>query len=468
MPPTLAALIYCAGIAGLFWLQGKATVRPSGALWIPLCWFMLACSRPVSGWLTPEGASIPLQMSEGNPVDRALLSMLLILASLVLLSRLRTLGPSLRMSWALALFLFYCLVSIAWSDYPDVAFKRLVREAGNWIMVLVICTEPQPLEAVLQLTQRSAYILLPLSVLFVKYYPFGRAYGYWNGETLYVGVTDNKNSLGMICLLFGVASVWRLLALAGPLRRMTASKMRSATVHCIVIALAGYLAVKANSVTALSCGVLVIGVLLLMRFRILTRQRFTIHAVVLLAVCIPLLALFVAPNPEAFEAVGRNATLTDRTMIWAAVLKLVPNDWLGTGYASFWLGPRLNVMIENVTHTWVPNQAHNGYLEVFVNLGWVGVGLLAVLLVSGYLKVIAACRKRETASDLMLAYFLIGIISNISEASFFRNLSPAWLFFLIAIIVPSQKAKRWCPPERRWAKWRENRVREFSACEAAG
>jgi O-antigen ligase len=115
---------------------------------------------------------------------------------------------------------------------------------------------------------------------------------------------------------------------------------------------------------------------------------------------------------------------------------------VGTGYGSFWLGQRLDAMITNVTHTWVPNQAHNGYLEIFANLGWIGVALLGVVVLWGYVKVIHAWRGKAEASDLMIAYFVIGVISNISEASFFRNAIPVWLFFMIAVTMPLVKEER--------------------------
>ena len=99
-------------------------------------------------------------------------------------------------------------------------------------------------------------------------------------------------------------------------------------------------------------------------------------------------------------------------------------------------------MIANVTHTWVPNQAHNGYLEVFINLGWVGVGLFGIVILWGYCQVIHRWRQKNPAGDLMLAYFLVGMITNLSEASFFRNSAPAWLFFAIAITMPPIEEER--------------------------
>ena len=73
---------------------------------------------------------------------------------------------------------------------------------------------------------------------------------------------------------------------------------------------------------------------------------------------------------------GRDSTLTGRTEIWTHVLWVAGNPLLGTGFESFWLGDRL-------ANVWsiMPGiqEAHNGYLEVYLNLGWIGVTLLAVI-----------------------------------------------------------------------------------------
>jgi O-antigen ligase len=246
----------------------------------------------------------------------------------------------------------------------------------------------------------------------------------------------------MISVHLGLASVWHLLHPLANVGNKTHNGMRHVTVHCTLLALAVYLLAKANSVTSLLCGLLTAVMLWSLRLRVFAKGRALIHIFVLAIIAIPLVAVFAPPSPDVFEAVGRNSTLTDRTIIWAWVLRLMPNDWIGAGYSSFWLGPRLETMIVNVTHTWAPNQAHNGYLEIFLNLGWVGVGLLGLVIFKGYCDVIAAWREKRPASDLMLAYFLIGVISNISEASFFRNLNSGWLFFLIAITSSKVTASR--------------------------
>ena len=79
---------------------------------------------------------------------------------------------------------------------------------------------------------------------------------------------------------------------------------------------------------------------------------------------------------------GRDPSLTDRTAVWADVLALQNRPMLGYGFESFWLGDRLMVLWNK--WWWRPTQAHNGYIETYLNLGLVGLGLLAGLLLSTF------------------------------------------------------------------------------------
>src|SRR5262249_4803600 len=155
---------------------------------------------------------------------------------------------------------------------------------------------------------------------------------------------------------------------------------------------------------------------------------------------IPASVLFLGAHPDALHAMGRNSTLTERTDLWAETLSLVRNPLFGTGFESFWLGPRLEEMWR--MNSWRPGEAHNGYLEVYLQLGWMGVTLLGVVLAKGYLTVFRALRRNDPAASLWLAYFLVGLVYNFTEAAFFRMQAPAWLFFLFAIVsVPAVRRK---------------------------
>jgi O-antigen ligase len=77
-------------------------------------------------------------------------------------------------------------------------------------------------------------------------------------------------------------------------------------------------------------------------------------------------------------------------------------------------------------------EAHNGYLEVYLNLGFIGAGLIIGMILVGYRHVIAALRQDPRIGSLRLAYFVVAIIFSLSEAGF-RETTLTWFFFLLAI-----------------------------------
>ena len=129
---------------------------------------------------------------------------------------------------------------------------------------------------------------------------------------------------------------------------------------------------------------------------------------------------------------GRDPTLTGRTAIWNLVLGMTANPLFGTGFESFWLGSRLQTMWS--IYWWHPNEAHNGYIEIFLDLGWVGVALLAVLLLSGFRNTFTAVRQQAEAGGLLLAYLVVVLIYNLTESAF-RELDPIWFVLLLSVIA---------------------------------
>ena len=130
------------------------------------------------------------------------------------------------------------------------------------------------------------------------------------------------------------------------------------------------------------------------------------------------------------HSLGRNSTLTGRTSIWKAVLSMHTNPVIGTGFESFWLGNRLeavwNMSVKGI------QEAHNGFIELYLNLGWMGLFLLGWLIVSGYRNGVAALRREPNDGRLRLAYLTAALIFSMTEAGL-RMLTPIWFAFLLAI-----------------------------------
>ena len=179
MPPPLASLLCTLFI---IWLLGRDIKRHrevSHALWVPLCWMLIIGSRLPSEWLGGGAIvlSTPTAYQEGSPLDRNVFLILILIGTAILLRRSVAWRPLLTNNLAIVLFFAYTLVSIGWSDFPMTAFKRWHKVLGHVIMALVVFTDRHPERAFRSLFRRCGYVLLPLSVLFIKYYPdLGRGF----------------------------------------------------------------------------------------------------------------------------------------------------------------------------------------------------------------------------------------------------------------------------------------------------
>src|SRR5208282_6115394 len=83
---------------------------------------------------------------------------------------------------------------------------------------------------------------------------------------------------------------------------------------------------------------------------------------------------------------------------------------------------------------WHPNEAHNGYIELFLDLGWVGLAFFGLVLVTGYRNVIRAFRQDPDAGRLRLAYFVVAVVYNFTESAT-RIMHPVSILFLLAILA---------------------------------
>jgi O-antigen ligase len=84
-------------------------------------------------------------------------------------------------------------------------------------------------------------------------------------------------------------------------------------------------------------------------------------------------------------------------------------------------------------------EAHNGYLETYLNLGWVGLVFLGVLIWTGYRNIQRLLERAPASGRLRLGYFVIALIYNFTEAGF-RSTDLIWFVFVLSIIWPAKVA----------------------------
>jgi exopolysaccharide production protein ExoQ len=437
MPPLIATVVYAVGILTLFLLDPDRKSRASPALWLAVAWLLINGSRPLSSWLEIQALSSPDQSLEGSPLDSIIYLGLLVAGIVVLLTRQATVKRFFRANAPMLVFVLYCALSVSWSDYPVVAFKRWIKSVGDVVMILIALTDSDRSSAVKRLLARPGFVLIPVSILLIKYYPdMARYYSPWEGTQFVSGVATDKNMLGMTCLVFGLGAWWRVL---GAWRqKKDRERTRRLIVHATILAMVIWLFWMADSMTSLSCFVLAGGLMTMTTLMKGARKPAVVHLLVAAAVGVSFCVLFLHVGGGALETMGRNPTLTGRTEIWKQLRSFSVNPVFGTGFQSFWLGERLQKIWATSNYLYGINESHNGYLEVLLNLGWIGVALLAVLIVTGYRNVIIKFRLDADAGRIWLAFFVAALVYGFTEASAFGMMTPVWIAFLLAITtVPS-------------------------------
>lgn len=433
MSSSLALLIFGGGVAGLFYLDRDKSVSTSKALWLPVMWLLIAGSRAPSSWfgMDNSGGNIASTL-DGSPVDAAIFEALIIAGVIVLYHRKNRAATLLKASGPVLVYFFYCLISTAWSPIHGPAFKRWIKDVGDLVMVLILVTEIDPVASLRRLYSRVGFILLPISVPLIRYTSLGVSYDE-TGPTN-TGVTTNKNSLGLIVFLISLGALWNVHALV--LDRKAPHRKRRLIAQFTLLLFGIALLQMAHCATAIACFVLGGGLMLATSLRAIRKRPARVHALCVGIILAGGVLLLFGGESIVTGALGRRANL-GRTDIWKASIAAADNPTFGTGFESFW-----NCNVEKVAvqlrNYWGPTvhnlvSAHNGYIEVYLDLGWVGVCLIAFILISGYRHAVLCFRRDPQFGSLLLTYIATSAFYSISEVGF-RVLTPSWIFLLLAVV----------------------------------
>lgn len=372
-----------------------------------------------------------------DPVNRLLqLIMLLGCGALVLGAGWPGLRGALRL-WPFLLVLALIVASAAWSQSPG---HTLRRSLGVLAMVMFVIATGTLL-GVGRFFRIMLGVMAGLMALSLVEAALRPAVGFDTGEYANAirGVFPQKNVLGMALLFTALALSFTVLE-RGRLRPGDAAWL---------LALLAML-VLARSTTSLLLTLVVAGVTLL----VLWLDRGGLWgATAGLATALGLtagLVVFAGIGMEGFfDLIGKDSSLTGRTFIWDGVWHIIAGrPALGHGYAAFWLENSRNVRALVELVQWdVPN-AHSGYLEVLLQLGWMGMALVGLLALVTLGWAVAAALRGQVSRALWAVLVLAMVAVLNRTESVLLNPDFPMVFWLLALLALQEapRATRPAPP----------------------
>jgi exopolysaccharide production protein ExoQ len=435
MLPVVALLIATIYIFVLLDIDRKQNRTASVALWIPTAWLLIAASRPMATWFADysAGAQTAEIIEAGSPYDRMILSVLILLALYVLNKRKVQWAPILKENSHLVFLIIFAGLSLLWSDFPFLSMKRWIRIAGLVPVSMVILSEASPVRALESIFRRCAFVLIPLSMVLIKYFPhIGRSYGRWSGVEYWTGVTLTKNMLGQLCAFSAIFLFWECIR-EWSNRRSSRSRLDELVVGPVFV-IAIYLLYKSDSVTSILA--LLAGVLSILLLYGMKKRAHRVAALLIIGTVIIWILAVMGGSiiSELTQAAGRNATFTDRTDIWLFLLREgARHPLLGAGFGGYFGTPGNEFFA-----VYGMNWAHNGLLRVYVELGLAGIILTLAFYISLYGRFRKELDQTFGWSVFGLCFLVMSGLVSFSENLFLEPLSYPWSMAVLMAILFSR------------------------------
>ncbi|MET0240385.1 MAG: O-antigen ligase [Sphingobium sp.] len=392
-----------------------------------------------------------IQMTGEGSMLRPLLLILCTLAILVASQPFAKGRRSLRIPVSLIVILGWCVLSVSWSATPSVALRRLIMT----LMIVWCIFKSIEMLGYRHFLRLMLYICIGL--LIANYIAVGvspRAM-HQSGEAgdplltgAWRGILPHKNLTGPLCtftlflLVFGVRPL-------------------SIFVRIGLIVASAFFLLQTNSKTSIALSVVAIAGGYMMkaynpRMRILVAPLIGIFAALVAYGVDMLLPAYLDNLDSSTDA------FTGRIQIWRSMLRYISdNPFFGAGFSSFWDAGASGPISHYATEMWILTgvaEGHNGYLDVTVQLGLIGLVLaLGAIFVIPLMKLIFELGIPDNYRALMFAVLFFSIGVNFTETSLLAT-DQFMQFVLMANIACIEDMRMASRNARRasFLKWAQN------------
>jgi exopolysaccharide production protein ExoQ len=375
--------------------------------------------------------------SENQPITQVVFAMIYLGLFLYLLKNYRNSVLFLiqREKWT-AVICFWVLASVVWSVDPLLTLRRAFALVGTSMVGMYLGMKFEPKQ---QLRMIALVIGLgAIGSLVVALLLPGTGItddGFWQG------IYFPKNSLGRMMALG--AHCFALLAL---------SERRQRVVRSTMFLLCCALLLLSRSATAVVVCFLMLALLPFRKLLFLRTRKLVLVFPVMFGAVSAIAIWVVVHLDDILNTLGRNSSLTGRIPLWQYVAKeIAARPIQGWGFLAFWNSWEGERVSDSVNWEVAVPHAHNGFLEVWLGIGVIGLAILLIGLAQNLRSALRFARNnRDIDQSWPLILLVFTVLYNLTENSFLAVNSLMWMAYVANSFWMVRKAQ-----EERYAFQRE-------------
>ena len=378
-------------------------------------------------------------VSEGDAGDdptsyaliNILFSVIYLIAFFLIVLRWKKVIPVIFNGKLVWLLLVFAASSYFWSAVPDITKTRVIALTGTMIFSLYI-TSRYTLKEQLRLLGWTFGVIVITSIIFAVLLPkFGQMGGVHNGA--WRGIYNHKNVLGKMMVISTM--VFALLSLQAQKYRWVLRGLLGTSMILILLS-------RASSPLL---NLIILGGVLVILYVFQWRYIFMVPALVGISSLGTIIYTLIAANAGQVAGVfGKDLTLTGRTFFWPLILdKIRENPFTGYGFGAFWQGfDGPSAYIWNASTFKAPN-GHNGYLDLCLELGLIGLSLYMIQFFIGFKKALENVRTTKTLDGFWpVILFTYIILANLTESSLMLQNNFLWVMQISTFLSPNSHRLR--------------------------
>lgn len=332
---------------------------------------------------------------------------------------------ALKKNWTISLLMVIALASAIWTFIPAQTLVRSIALVGTSLFGLYLAIR-YTLQEQLRLLGWSFVVIIIMSFLFAiaiptfGMMPGGVHAGAWRG--IYV----HKNVMGKV-MVVGAIVFWVLA---------TNPKEKSwlTWIDWIGFGLSFGLVLLSKSSSSMINFITIFALVPI--YHALSWRYYLMVPTLITTITVGggLSLWFSANAATLLDGIGKDATLTGRADMWPYIIEMIEkHPWLGYGYNGFWGDANAPAAYVWSAAKWMPPNSHNGFLDLWLELGLLGVIVFAIGFGQTLLRTLVWVRTNKSRESLWFLLYLTNLgLSNLSESSLLNRNDMFWLLYVSA------------------------------------